>query len=285
MEIDQLESEISNKKNMKTNSTTIWIKENLKEYETLFLENDLDTFEALDMLDHSILQSLNITSIGKRLNILGIIKNRKNSKNSDQSVVLLEETNSTLKWSLKELKTKEFNEIRDLAFKTIHEKHKIAISIKDIKEISNKELESKFNKKKLELDCSKTVLKFHGTSEENIESICSHGFQLPETNQGNESPRALMFGKGIYFASDFSKSYNYTRDGGKMLICELILGKTWILNEANQELDQQKMKELGKDSVFAKGGSHEEGGVEFDEYVVYSSDQILPKYLIDFKTF
>lgn len=67
-------------------------------------------------------------------------------------------------------------------------------------------------------DQRETCLAFHGTQENNIESICKKGYN-PKLQ------RRQRFGKGEYFATTPNISMKYC-DGGKMLLLnELLLGQ------------------------------------------------------------
>lgn len=64
-----------------------------------------------------------------------------------------------------------------------------------------------------------TILAFHGTSEANIHSICTNGFD-PTKRSGQ------AYGPGEYFAKTPGVPMGYCQGGKKMLLCELLLGQT-----------------------------------------------------------
>eukprot|EP01006_Ploeotia_vitrea_P026968 TRINITY_DN59872_c0_g1_i1.p1 TRINITY_DN59872_c0_g1~~TRINITY_DN59872_c0_g1_i1.p1 ORF type:complete len:689 (-),score=57.93 TRINITY_DN59872_c0_g1_i1:141-1964(-) len=105
-------------------------------------------------------------------------------------------------------------------------------------------------------------------------SIIQHGFHMPA--------HGGMFGRGIYFASDSSKSAMFSTSG-EMLMCKVALGKYRVLDQADNSLTLHHIKSHGFDSVFAKPRSSRVGGVERDEYVVFDPDQCIPQYLIKFQ--
>ena len=66
-----------------------------------------------------------------------------------------------------------------------------------------------------------TALGFHGTPEENIQSICSNGFD-PGRRKGQ------AYGPGEYFATTPDISMGYSGRSKKMLVCELLLGQSGV---------------------------------------------------------
>jgi len=125
-------------------------------------------------------------------------------------------------------------------------------------------------------------LKFHGTNTAAVESIISTGFLKPEAKKKSKS----MFGEGIYFASDSSKSAQdrYTRGSNMLLVCDVLLGKTFTVSTAMHSMTGRELNRRGYDSLFAKRGTKGTGGVLNDEFVVYSPDQALPRYIVHYDT-
>lgn len=64
----------------------------------------------------------------------------------------------------------------------------------------------------------KTILAFHGTPRENIQSICDNGFDSSRRS-------GQQYGKGEYFATTPGVPMDYCGGGKKMLLCELLLGQ------------------------------------------------------------
>lgn len=147
---------------------------------------------------------------------------------------------------------------------------------------------------------------FHGTSEANAQTIAREGFRLPE--------RAGMFGRGVYFADCPLKSANYAREAaglvtflwrwatqsfseamkrrsGQMLLCDVYLGRSMKLRQANNKLSRPEDLNGGwldnllgvkYDSVHAPGGFFLFHAVRVTEYVVYRAGQGIPRYLVEF---
>lgn len=90
-----------------------------------------------------------------------------------------------------------------------------------------------------------------------------------------------MYGQGIYFATDSSKSARdiYTKGSNKLLLCKVLLGRALELKTANNQMTGTKLKQQGYDSVFAPRGS----AVQNDEFVIFDPRQALVKYIIHFE--
>lgn len=66
---------------------------------------------------------------------------------------------------------------------------------------------------------------YHGTKQQYVESICKNGFRP-------EAGRAMAYGFGIYFATNFSTSWAYTNQGAEdrdpmsyIFICKILPGR------------------------------------------------------------
>lgn len=84
-------------------------------------------------------------------------------------------------------------------------------------------LYKKFIKARDDLPVSdkKTILAFHGTADQNIDSICTNGY--------DESKRSRQYyGDGEYFATTPSKSLDYVKGGKRILLNELLLGQQGV---------------------------------------------------------
>jgi hypothetical protein len=156
-------------------------------------------------------------------------------------------------------------------------------------------------------------LLFHGSSSSNLISILTRGLLVAPP----EAPASgYLFGKGIYTADKFSKShhycYNYSKDSRIkfMLVCQVALGKC---KDVYQGYDIQSAP-AGYDSVRAVASSYPDPQYDLTlstgvviplgtpinrtekpdgprqrynwmsdhEYIVYKSDQVALRYLIQF---
>lgn len=124
---------------------------------------------------------------------------------------------------------------------------------------------------------------FHGSRPANILGICKHGLLL-------RPPGAIvtgsMFGNGLYFADQSSKSEQYSFSGGWgsrygsdtyfMFVADVALGK--IKEYENAQMTLQKSPS-GYDSVLGKKGHN----LAHNEYIIYNIKQHVLHYLIEFK--
>ena len=173
----------------------------------------------------------------------------------------------------------EYLDIEDRVIKYIQPGHKWFPVVTKIEKVTNYKLEKNWLQAKtlMQDPDSRNELKFHGTTEDAIASIIQDGFRLP-ANPG-------MYGKGIYFASDSSKSAQriYTKGSDMLLLCDVLIGKTMTVDSPRSDMTATKLKAQQFDSVFAKRGTKVQGGVLYDEFVVFSPDQALPRYIIHYK--
>ena len=177
----------------------------------------------------------------------------------------------------------EFMDVADKVLKYIQPMHNWFPSIVKIEKVINLELEQKFEEAKLEAFGTHIGQKFHGTGKEGIKKIPKNGFQLPRLPT-NSSQRPSMFGQGIYFATDSSKSAQaiYTKGSFKLLLCDVLIGNSMTVTAADSSLCKEKLKQEQADSVYAIRNSKATGGVENDEYVVFDPRQAIVRYIIEF---
>ncbi|GLJ17149.1 hypothetical protein SUGI_0296770 [Cryptomeria japonica] len=174
--------------------------------------------------------------------------------------------------------------VRDRTEKFIQPKHGILPIVTKIEKVSSVHLKIKFleTQKDLISPTSPTQLLFHGTSDQGIQGIIKKGFELPPPDKQN------MFGRGIYFATDSSKSAQqiYTKGSNKLLLCEVLLGRTWTVQQVNPymaKMDKQQINKKGYDSLFSKRDGKGKGGTLYDEFVVYDPYQAIPRYIVHYK--
>eukprot|EP01089_Gocevia_fonbrunei_P021983 TRINITY_DN8714_c0_g1_i1.p1 TRINITY_DN8714_c0_g1~~TRINITY_DN8714_c0_g1_i1.p1 ORF type:complete len:447 (-),score=83.28 TRINITY_DN8714_c0_g1_i1:46-1290(-) len=236
-----------------------------KKYIQLLVENDIDSVVYAD-LSHDLLKDIGITSAGHRLKLLKIKEDVAKITAPSPPAVVSQVTD-----------TFEYNEVKDRVEKFIQLDHNKTLTVTKIEKIINTELEKKYNERKLQLKKpNNTSLKFHGTSNEACTGIIEHGFRLPG--------KPGMFGFGIYFATDSSKSDQYTNNSHQMLLCEVAVGHYWEVAQAYTELTYNDVLSRGYDSVYAPRGTKGTGGVKYDEFIVYHTDQAIPRYKITYIT-
>lgn len=153
--------------------------------------------------------------------------------------------------------------------------------------ISNKETESNFNPNHL-----KTRLLYHGSKNENFLSILQNGLKI---RPKGVATTGSMFGDGIYGADKARKSIGYTSLKGSywasgnsnkayLAIFEFATGKEYKCfangnrwNSSMSNYNKEKINSYGYDSVFAEGGAD----LRNNEYIVYDSNQVTIRYLIE----
>lgn len=154
---------------------------------------------------------------------------------------------NTDKVSLEEPELHEVNEITDLTTKFIKKEHDVHLHVAKVLKIRNGRLQRIFEKGKLELIVEEPniKIKFHGTKVESAAQILEKGFVIPE--------KAGVYGRGIYFATDSTKSaiYTHKKKLGILLVCEVALGQIWTLDSRNKKLTKSRIHAKGFDSVYA----------------------------------
>ncbi|GMH03906.1 hypothetical protein Nepgr_005745 [Nepenthes gracilis] len=148
------------------------------------------------------------------------------------------------------------------------------------------------------------MLLWHGSRLTNWTGILSQGLRIAPP----EAPvTGYMFGKGVYFADMFSKSANYcyatnAARAGVLLLCEVALGDMEELLYANYDADKLPVGKLSTKGVGATAPNLSEaevlddglivplgkpaqqrgpkGSLLYNEYIVYSVDQIKMRYII-----
>ncbi len=121
---------------------------------------------------------------------------------------------------------------------------------------------------------------WHGTKVNNLLSIMSKGLIIPPSNAAYCTGR--MFGNGVYFSDQSTKSLNYSYGywgGGQrdnncyMFLCDVAMGKPYVPNGYGRTAPK------GYDSTFAKAGA---SGVHNNEMIVYRTGQCNLIYLVEF---
>ena len=177
----------------------------------------------------------------------------------------------------------EFYDVEDRVKKYIQPGHGWFPEVTRIEKITNLRLQKKFIQAKSDMvNPLRSELKFHGTDKEAVENIIKDGFKIQKShNKGTK-----MYGNGIYFATDSSKSAQakYTKGSNMLLLCEVLIGHSLTVQKAEPQIDLTTLKTRGYDSVFAPRNTVQSGGVQHDEYVIFNPAQALPRYVIHYKS-
>ena len=171
----------------------------------------------------------------------------------------------------------EFTQVTDRVEKYIQSNHNWIPNVRTITKVTNLQLEVKFEKAKSKAFGTNIDQKFHGTNNEGVRGIIREGFRKPGAPLPGK--RLGMYGQGIYFATDSSKSAQaiYTDGSNKLLLCDVLLGKSMVVEKAQNTLNGDYIRKGGFDSVYAPRGTKSTGGVDNDEFVIYDQDQALPR--------
>lgn len=121
---------------------------------------------------------------------------------------------------------------------------------------------------------------WHGTRASNLLSILKSGFMIPAANAPHCTGR--MFGNGVYFSDQSTKSLNYAYGywQGKadencfMFLVDVAMGKSYTPKSWQERLPLE-----GYDSTFAQTDI---SGVQNNEMIVYRTCQINPRFLVEF---
>lgn len=198
----------------------------------------------------------------------------------------------------------EYKMVLDRTEKYAQSGHGITMQVCRIEKVTNLGLEEKWLVAKQQLKhpfrSATPQMLFHGTSKNGVKGITENGFRLPEPSDSN------MFGCGIYFATDSTKSAQelYTKGSNRLLLCKVLLGRsvtvkglsthaevnplTRFIKKARNnhrpylDVDLNKIRGQHFDSVYAKAGTRDTGGVEYDEYIVYDAHSALPAYIVHY---
>lgn len=124
---------------------------------------------------------------------------------------------------------------------------------------------------------------WHGTRIANILSIMSKGLLLP--NQSPGAKAGAMFGLGLYFANQSTKSAQYCdgmywsggqrRDKIYMFLADVVVGKSYT---PNSSMGSSAKPPKGFDSIWAKANV---SGVRNDEIIVFNPSQVRLTHLVE----
>ena len=182
---------------------------------------------------------------------------------------------------LARLKTKKHIErIRKKYQKTLHRNHSCShMDVKRVWTVDIESMRSAFNSKGKAVGNIHEY--WHGTRASNILSIIKGGLMIPPSNASNVTGR--MFGNGVYFSSESTKSLNYSYGywGGNrdrnpfMFLSDVAMGKYHIPRSSGYGFPKK-----GYDSTWAKAG---QSSVMNHEQIVYDVAQCNLTYLVEFE--
>ncbi|CAG5098084.1 Oidioi.mRNA.OKI2018_I69.XSR.g15365.t1.cds [Oikopleura dioica] len=264
-----------------------------EKYIALFEQEEI-TLDVLAEISHDELKNLGIKAYGHRHRLLRAV--RKQCSGPDSSIIQANQPVVTLQDLDEEMA--EYQSVYDEMQQTIRE-HKDfgaaggiyqSFKICSIQKVKNPRLWIRYERRKDEVKeenygSANERMLFHGSPF--IQAIIQKGFDERHAYIGG------MFGAGIYFAENSSKSNQYVwgigggtgchehRDKScyvckrQMLLCRVTLGKSFLQTNA------QKLAHAppGHHSVVGKPSI---GGLCHPEYVIYRGEQSYPEYLITY---
>ena len=169
----------------------------------------------------------------------------------------------------------EYERLEKLVMDTKAPNHHFSMSVKNVYEVESMRYPEEFNPYGVE-----TMELFHGSRTPNIIHVLQQGLRIKPSGAVHTGS---MFGDGIYFASNSTKSANYCWGFGSraigetfyMFVCEVATGRIKDYESAKSSL---KSAPYGYNSVRGTKGRH----LQNDEYIVYRESQVRIKYVIEF---
>lgn len=178
-----------------------------------------------------------------------------------------------------------FKRISTLYKKTCQARHVSSkLSLKRIYLISHPEKDARYEQMEQKIGNSQSL--WHGTRAHNILSIFKSGLMVPREG-GSIHVTGRLFGDGLYFSDQSSKSLNYSYgywDHGMadnncfMFLCDVAMGRPYLPTASCNG------KRPGYDSCFARGGEVTWNGRTLlnNEMIVYNVDQARLRLLCEF---
>jgi poly [ADP-ribose] polymerase len=169
--------------------------------------------------------------------------------------------------------TKFFNATRN----SMHRSYNL--KIKNVHTVSIKHMFDRYEKKGKKIGGVMEL--WHGTQTANVLSILKGGLIIPKSSSGHVTGR--MFGDGVYFSDQSTKSLNYSQgywSGGSdnnpfMFLSDVAMGRYYVPSSWGSNFPKS-----GYDSTFAKAN---QSGVRNNEMIVYDLAQCNLTYLVEFE--
>ncbi len=174
---------------------------------------------------------------------------------------------------------KEVNRIRRLYQATLHAAHACAhLDIRTVYAVDIASMRTAWETQGQRLGNVQQL--WHGTRASNLLSILKHGLVIPPSNAPYCTGR--MFGNGLYFSDQSTKSLNYAygywqgqaEDHCFMFLVDVAMGKSYVPRSHAEPLPKP-----GYDSTFAQA---EVSSVRNNEMIVYQTNQVNLRYLVEF---
>lgn len=182
--------------------------------------------------------------------------------------------------------SKKYKQIVDYIHRTESHHHSVSVDIRSIFKIDIKGCKSRFENKCSQMARANVKELFHGSRNANILGILSHGLLM---RPPGVVVTGSMFGAGLYFADQSTKSTQYSVDkfGGRankgdnafLFLADVALGKVKKMDYADWSLTKAAVQREGYDSVKGcKGPS-----LLHNEFIIYDIGQHMLTYVVDFE--
>jgi len=130
-------------------------------------------------------------------------------------------------------------------------------------------------------------LLFHGTNPSACESICKSDFMVNLAG----SHAGSLYGKGIYFGENSSKSDEYASDDPSgiyaglyaMLLCRVTCGRVQYTDALHPNVDELVHRCTGTSEYDSVLGDREKARGTYREFIVYNNDQAYPEYVVIYR--
>jgi len=152
--------------------------------------------------------------------------------------------------------------------------HNVSLRVNNILKVEVGAAKRRFNPKKLQ-----AMELFHGSANKNILGILERGLLIAPPCAASTG---AAFGRGIYFASNSTKSAQYStkfysniHNNGFLLVADVAVGK---MQKVSHFTFSDNRPSYGYDSVMGIKGAD----LIHDEYIVYNVNQVQLKYVVDY---
>lgn len=217
----------------------------------------------------------NYVKLNERKDLLGVMNSVVQAQDTLEKT--LQEKYESLNIKLKPLssRTNDYKRIVEKVSGSHSRHHRFNVKVTDVFEVEEMLGHDAFNPNNVE-----TMELFHGSRNENILSIMQSGLKIKPKSAVHTGS---MFGSGIYFASDVTKSANYcwgfghaSEESYYMFICEVATGKIKDYDSAQPHLSSAPKPFNSVRGVKGRSLLH-------DEHIVFNDNQVKIKFIVEFK--
>ncbi|CAE7242247.1 DGCR14 [Symbiodinium sp. CCMP2592] len=119
-----------------------------------------------------------------------------------------------------------------------------------------------------------TVYLLHGTKQHNLDSVLKDGLRTKFSL--HKSPDGL-YGRGLYFANNSCKAFQYAGHGGCIIVCRVVLGR---IERLSDQCYSRFFASPTFHSAMAEGKLTRAQAQAHDEYIVYNDDAVYPEFVL-----